>query len=238
MSVYSFLHERGIDELYQAVVLAVILLMLGGLAVRKRVAETDGGVIPDEGMSIRNILEIIVEALVDQARSVMGEEYRRYFPLVGSIFLFIVVSNLLGLVPGFGGATSDVNTACAWAIISFVAYNYVGIKTHGWKYVYQFMGPSLMEKEIGGRHYHIRVLAPVFLPLEIVLHGARILTLTVRLVANMFADHTVILIWLGMVPLVIPAIFMGLGLVVSVLQAFVFSLLTMIYIGQALQEPH
>ena len=238
MSVYSFLHERGIDELYQAVVLAVILLMLGGLAVRKRVAETDGGVLPDEGMSIRNILEIIVEALVDQARSVMGEEYRRYFPLVGSIFLFIVVSNLLGLVPGFGGATSDVNTACAWAIISFVAYNYVGIKTHGWKYVYQFMGPSLMEKEIGGRHYHIRVLAPVFLPLEIVLHGARILTLTVRLVANMFADHTVILIWLGMVPLVIPAIFMGLGLVVSVLQAFVFSLLTMIYIGQALQEPH
>lgn len=238
MSVYSFLHERGIDELYQAVVLAVILLVLGGLGVRKRVAETDGGVIPDEGVSIRNILEIIVEALVDQARSVMGEEYRRYFPLVGSIFLFIVVSNLLGLVPGFGGATSDVNTACAWAIISFVAYNYVGIKTHGWKYVYQFMGPSLMQKEIGGRHYHIRVLAPVFLPLEIVLHGARILTLTVRLVANMFADHTVILIWLGMVPLVIPAIFMGLGLVVSVLQAFVFSLLTMIYIGQALQEPH
>ena len=238
MSVYSFLHERGIDELYQAVVLAVFLLVLGGLGVRKRVAETDGGVIPDEGMSIRNILEIIVEALVDQARSVMGEEYRRYFPLVGSIFLFIVVSNLLGLVPGFGGATSDVNTACAWAIISFVAYNYVGIKTHGWKYVYQFMGPSLMEKEIGGKHYHIRVLAPVFLPLEIVLHGARILTLTVRLVANMFADHTVILIWLGMVPLVIPAIFMGLGLVVSVLQAFVFSLLTMIYIGQALQEPH
>ena len=238
MSVYSFLHERGIDELYQAVVLAVFLLVLGGLGVRKRVAETDGGVIPDEGMSIRNILEIIVEALVDQARSIMGEEYRRYFPLVGSIFLFIVVSNLLGLVPGFCGATSDVNTACAWAIISFVAYNYVGIKTHGWKYVYQFMGPSLMEKEIGGRHYHIRVLAPVFLPLEIVLHGARILTLTVRLVANMFADHTVILIWLGMVPLVIPAIFMGLGLVVSVLQAFVFSLLTMIYIGQALQEPH
>jgi F-type H+-transporting ATPase subunit a len=238
MSVYSFLHERGIDELYQAVVLAVILLVLGGLGVRKRVAETDGGVIPDEGVSIRNILEIIVEALVDQARSIMGEEYRRYFPLVGSIFLFIVVSNLLGLVPGFGGATSDVNTACAWAIISFVAYNYVGIKTHGWKYVYQFMGPSLMEKEIGGKHYHIRVLAPVFLPLEIVLHGARILTLTVRLVANMFADHTVILIWLGMVPLVIPAIFMGLGLVVSVLQAFVFSLLTMIYIGQALQEPH
>jgi F-type H+-transporting ATPase subunit a len=238
MSVYSFLHERGIDELYQAVVLAVVLLVLGGLAVRKRVLETGGGVIPDEGFSLRNVLEIIVEALVDQARAVMGEEYRRYFPVVGSIFFFILVSNLMGLVPGFSGATSDVNTAAAWAIISFVVYNFVGIRTHGWKYIYQFMGPSLLEKEIGGKHYHIRVLAPVFLPLEIVLHLARVLTLTVRLVANMFADHTVILIWLGMVPVLIPAIFMGLGLVVSVLQAFVFALLTMIYIGQALQEPH
>jgi F-type H+-transporting ATPase subunit a len=144
----------------------------------------------------------------------------------------------MGLIPGLGGATADVNTAAAWAVISFVLYNYVGIKTHGWKYIYQFMGPSLMEREIGGKHYHIRVMAPFFLPLEILLHLARILTLTVRLVANMFADHTVIVIWLGLVPVVLPAVFMGLGLVVSVLQAFVFSLLTMIYIGQALQEPH
>jgi F-type H+-transporting ATPase subunit a len=100
------------------------------------------------------------------------------------------------------------------------------------------MGPSLMEREIGGKHYHIRVLAPVFLPLELVLHVARVGTLTVRLVANMFADHAVIAIWLGLVPVVVPAIFMGLGLVVAVLQAFVFSLLTMIYIGQALEEAH
>jgi F-type H+-transporting ATPase subunit a len=238
MSVYSFLHQRGIDELYQAVVLAVFLLVLGGLAVRKRVLETGGGVIPDEGLSLRNVLELIVEALVSQAKAVMGDEYRRYFPVVGTIFFFILVSNLMGLVPGLGGATSDVNTAVAWAIISFLVYNFVGIRTHGWKYIYQFMGPSLYEREIGGKHYHIRVLAPVFLPLEIVLHLARILTLTVRLVANMFADHTLILIWLGMVPVLLPAIFMGLGLVVSVLQAFVFALLTMIYIGQALQEPH
>ena len=128
--------------------------------------------------------------------------------------------------------------AAAWAVISFVVYNYVGIKTHGWKYIYQFMGPVLMEREIGGKHYHIRLLAPVFLPLEILLNLARVLTLTVRLVANMFADHKVIAVWIGMVPIVIPAIFMGLGLIVSVLQAFVFSLLTMIYIGIALEEPH
>ena len=75
-------------------------------------------------------------------------------------------------------------------------------------------------------------------PLEIVLHLARILTLGIRLLANMFADHKVVVIWLGLVPVLLPAIFMGLGLLVSFLQAFVFALLTMIYIGQALEEPH
>ena len=94
------------------------------------------------------------------------------------------------------------------------------------------------DMEIGGKHYHVRLLAPVFLVLEIPLHFARILTLGIRLLANMFADHTVVLVWLGMVPLAVPAIFMGLGLLVSFLQAFVFALLTMIYIGQALEEPH
>jgi F-type H+-transporting ATPase subunit a len=81
-------------------------------------------------------------------------------------------------------------------------------------------------------------LTPFFLPLEIVLHFARIVTLAVRLLANMYADHTVVSVWIGLVPVVIPAIFMGLGLMVSFLQAVVFALLTMIYIGSASEEPH
>jgi F-type H+-transporting ATPase subunit a len=239
MSIYGPLREHlGVGELYQMVVLAALLLVGGGIAVKRRLAASDGGVLPDEGVSIRNIFEVVLDGLAGQARATMGDEWRSYFPVVGTIFFFILVSNLMGLVPGVGGSTTDVNTALAWAIISFAIYNYVGIKTHSWKYIYQFMGPSLMEREIGGKHYHVRLLAPVFLPLEIVLHLARILTLTVRLVANMFSDHKVIAVWIGMVPIVIPAIFMGLGLIVSVLQAFVFSLLTMIYIGMALEEPH
>jgi len=239
MNIYGPLREHvGIAELYQMVELAAMLLAAGGLAVKRRLATPDGGVLPDEGVSIRNIFEVVLDALAGQAKATMGDQWRAYFPVVGSIFFFILVSNLMGLVPGVGGATTDVNTALAWAIISFVVYNFVGMRTHGWKYIYQFMGPSLMEKTIGGTHYHIRLLAPIFLPLEIVLHFARILTLTVRLVANMFSDHKVIGVWLGMVPIAIPAIFMGLGLIVSVLQAFVFSLLTMIYIGLALEEPH
>ena len=100
----------------------------------------------------------------------------------------------MSLVPGLLGSTSDANVTFGWAIISFVVYNYVGIKQHGWKYIYQFMGPALTEWEIGGKHYHVRVLAPIFLPLEVVLHIARIVTLGVRLLANMFADHKVIMI--------------------------------------------
>jgi F-type H+-transporting ATPase subunit a len=239
MNIYAPLHEYlGFHEVLQAAALAVILLVLGGLSVRRRVAASGGGVLPDEGVSVRNLFEVVVEALAAQAKSVMGEQWRAYFPVVGSIFFFILASNLMGMVPGVGGATTDVNTALAWALISFAVYNYVGIKTHGWKYIYQFMGPSLQEREIAGKTYHIRWLTPVFLPLEIVLHSARVLTLTVRLVANMFSDHKVIAVWITMVPIAIPAIFMGLGLIVSVLQAFVFSLLTMIYIGMALEEPH
>lgn len=214
------------------------LILLAGVRVKAAIAAGGGGVIPEEGLSIRNIIEVAVENLVDLAEMTIGDEYRRYFPVVGTIFLFVLLSNVMSLVPGLAGATGDVNTTTAWAIISFSVYNFVGIRQHGWKYIYQFMGPSIIETEVGGKHWHIRLLAPIFLPLEIVLHLARILTLSVRLLANMFADHTVVLTWLGLVPALIPAIFMGLGLLVSFLQAFVFALLTMIYIGQALEEPH
>jgi F-type H+-transporting ATPase subunit a len=126
----------------------------------------------------------------------------------------------------------------AWAIISFLAYNAIGIRKHGFWYINQFMGPSFFEVHLLGRHLHVRPLAPLFLPLELILHSARILTLSVRLLANMFADHTVVSVWISLLPVAVPAVFMGLGLLVAVLQAFVFSLLTMIYIGQALEDPH
>ena len=239
MSIYGLLHEAyEVPHVVQAAVLAIVLLMAGSLVVRRQLAVAGGGVVPDEGVSLRNTVEVLVDALVGMARDLMGDDWRRYFPVVGSIFVFVFLSNLLGLVPGVGGATSDVNTTTAWAIISFLVYNYIGIKTHGWKYIYQFMGPVLWHAKIGGKEYHVRVLAPFMLLLEIPLHLARVATLSIRLLANMFADHTVVTVWLGLVPPLVPAIFMGLGLVIAFLQAFVFALLTMIYIGLALDEPH
>ncbi len=239
MTIYSFLeHHYTISWVLQAAVLAGAILMAAGLVVRRQLAVADRGLLPDEGVSVRNVLEVLVDWLADLARSVMGDEYRRYFPIVGTIFFFVLVSNLMGLVPGVGGSTSDTNVTTAWAILSFAVYNYVGVRTHRWKYIYQFMGPSLVEWKIGGRTFHVRLLAWFFLPLEILLHLVRILTLSLRLLANMFADHSIIAVWIVLVPVAIPAVFMGLGLLIAILQAFVFALLSMIYIGLALEEPH
>jgi F-type H+-transporting ATPase subunit a len=239
MNVFETLaHQLHIPWIIVSALFASVLLILAGVSVKRAVAGENAGVLPDEGVSIRNVVELAIEALGDLGQTTIGDNWRAYFPVVGSIFFFVLVSNVMSLVPGLLGSTSDVNVTFAWAIISFVVYNFVGIKQHGWKYIYQFMGPSIMNLEIGGKHYHVRLLAPVFLVLEIPLHFARILTLGIRLLANMFADHTVVLVWLGLVPIAVPAIFMGLGLLVSFLQAFVFALLTMIYVGQALEEPH
>jgi F-type H+-transporting ATPase subunit a len=237
MNIYQAL-EGQIPWVLQAALLASALLVMAGFAVRRQIAAANGGIVPDEGVTLRNVLEMIVDGLASLARDTMGDEWRRYFPVVGTIFFFILFSNLMGLVPFLGGSTSDINTTAAWAIISFAVYNYVGIKTHGFWYVNQFLGPSFFEAHIFGKHVHVRLLAPVFFILEVPLHFARIVTLALRLLANMFADHTVVGVWIGLVPIAVPAVFMGLGMLVCVLQAFVFSLLTMIYIGQALEEAH
>lgn len=237
VGIYGPLHGAGVHWVFQAAALAVALLVFAAISIRKRVA-IDGGVLPDEGVTVRNVIEVVIIQLGDLAESIMGDQWRDHFHIVGTIFFFVLVSNLLGLVPWIGGATSDVNTCAAWAIISFSYYNYIGIRTHGAKYIYQFMGPALMNMKIGNTTYHVRPLTPLFLPLELVLHAARVATLTIRLAANMFADHTVIAVWISIIPIAVPAIFMGLGLMVSFLQAFVFALLTMIYIGSALEEAH
>ena len=239
MNLYSPLeHALDLSWLFQAVALATLLLLIASWQVQRQLRTAKGGVLPDEGITLRNLFEVLVEGLSTLAEQTIGPEYRRWFPLVGSIFFFILISNLLGLVPGVGGATSDINTGFAWAIIAFCAYNYVGIRKHGLAYIYQFMGPSLFTLHLFGKHFHVRALAPLMLMIEVPLHFARIATLSIRLLANMFADHTVVAVWLTLVPAVIPAVFLGLGLVIAFIQAFVFSLLTMIYIGLALEEAH
>ncbi len=231
-------HATHVSWVIWSALFVGLLLILTGLLVRSRLAAAGGGIIPDEGLSLRNLCELVVEFLAGLAQQTMGDGWRKYFPLMGTIFLFILLSNLIGLIPGIGGSTSNANTTWGWALISFVAFQFVGIKEHGWSYINHYLGPSLFEMEIGGKKVHMRVLAPLYAPIELIGHLARIFTLAVRLLANMFADHTVVGVWLMLVPVVVPAIFMGLGVLVAVLQAYVFTLLSMIYIGLALEEAH
>lgn len=229
--------EHSAIVVVAALFVSLVLLAMGFM-VRSRLAQADGGLLPDEGLSVRNVAELLVEMLSGLAEQNMGPHWRSYFPIIGSIFFFVLTANIVGLIPGVEGATRSANVTWAWAAISFLAHQYVGIKEHGFAYVNHFLGPSLFDVHIGGKHIHVRALAPLYAPIELLSHVSRLFTLAVRLLANMFADHLVVTVWIGLVAVGVPAIFMGLGVMVAFLQAYVFALLSMIYIGLALEEAH
>jgi len=231
VSIYGPLEHAGVAKVFQSAALVSLLVVAMGLVVRRQLAAAHGGVIPDEGVTLRNVLELVVDGLANLARENMGEEWRRWFPLVGTIFVFILIGNLLNLIPGVGGPTDNINTTAGWALISVLVSEYAGIRKHGARYLDHFLGPRLGKS-------HFPALFFIFIPLELIGHVARVVTLAIRLLANMFADHTLVVIFLGLVPIAIPAIFLGLGTMVSVLQAFVFALLTMVYIGLNVEDAH
>ncbi len=207
-------------------VLTVLVLALMALAVSMDLTK-DPGLVPSEKLTLRNLLEILLEGMGDQMEGAIGPEWHRYVPLVCTLGLFILISNLTGLIPFFTGPTTFIETNLAWAVISFASYNVIGVRHHGLAYFKRFLGP-------------VPVLMPLMLPIEIINHLARMLSLTLRLTANMFADHTLVAIFVTM-PLVgffVPWAIMGLGLFVAFLQAFIFSYLTVVFIGEALEEAH
>lgn len=223
--LFDFL-ETWIAPKIATVAMTVLLLGVLGLLVQRGLQREDP-LIPSEKLTLRNFFELMLEGLTSQMRAVIGPEWHRYAPLVGTLGLFILVSNLVGLVPFFTGSTSFIETNLAWALLSFVTSEAVGIRQHGWSYLKQFVGP-------------VPWLAPILLPVELISHASRILSLTVRLTANMFADHTLVAIFLSfpIFGVFVPWLIMGLGLFVAFLQAFIFSYLTTVYIGMALEEAH
>jgi F-type H+-transporting ATPase subunit a len=196
--------------------------------VRRDLERTDG-VIPDERLTVRTFCELLLEGIVSLMQQTIGPEWRRFVPLVGTLGLFILVSNLMGLVPGLTGPTTFIETNVSWALLAFVVYNYAGIRHHGiGRYLAHFAGP-------------VWWLAPLMFPIEVFSHLVRIMSLTIRLTANMFADHTLVALFLSFglgLNFLTPWLFMGLGVFVSFLQAFIFSFLTIVYIGLALEEAH
>jgi F-type H+-transporting ATPase subunit a len=226
VNLFSWLeHATHVPWVIWSALFASALLLVSGLLVRQRLAAAQGGLVPDQGFTLRNVLELLVEMLSGLAEQNMGPHWRKYFPIIATLFFFILISNLMGLIPGLGGATTNANTTWAWAIISCALHQYVGVKEHGWGYLKHFVGP-------------VPLLAPLYIPIELLSHLSRVFTLAVRLLANMSADHIVVGVWILLVPIGIPAVFMGLGVLVAFLQAYVFAMLSMIYIGLALEDSH
>ncbi len=156
---------------------------------------------------------------------IIGKEGRKYVPLFGSLFIFILLANILGLVPGFAPPTSNFFTNLGLGLVVFVAYNYFGVREHGAKYFKQFMGPMLL-------------LAPLFILIEFFSHVFRPISLSIRLFGNMFGDHLVLEIFSELTKVVIPVVFYILGALVSVIQAAVFTILSVIYVAMAISHEH
>jgi F-type H+-transporting ATPase subunit a len=170
--------------------------------------------------------EWIHEFVDGQAESIIGHGYQRFVPYCTCVLLFVLLSNLLGLVPQFMSPTAKPWVPLGIAVPTFLYYNYWGVREQGVVgYAKHFAGP-------------IWWIAPLMVPIEIISHVARVLSLTVRLYANMFAGDMVVLVFFSLVPIGVPVVFNGLHLFVSLIQAYVFMLLAMIYLAQATAHDH
>jgi F-type H+-transporting ATPase subunit a len=173
----------------------------------------------------QNVMEVILGGFDALLNEIMGHNGRKFFPLIATLGLFILTSNLIGIVPGFESPTSNINTNAAMAIVVFLSTHVVGVKEHGLKYFKQFMGP-------------VWWLTPLMLPIEIISHISRPLSLTFRLFGNIKGEDIVLLVVLFLVPWFVPLPVFVLMLFTSLVQTLVFMLLSMMYIAGAMEEGH
>jgi F-type H+-transporting ATPase subunit a len=210
--------QRPIDNIFAMEVLVVLILLAFFVVVRVTLSVEKPG-------AAQHIAEMLHGMVSEQAESIIGHGFERFVPFVTVVFVFILVSNLLGLLPGFISPTAKAWVPLGIASLTFLYYHYQGVRANGFGYVKQFLGP-------------VWWLAWLMLPIEIISHLARVLSLTVRLYANMFAGDLVTLAFFSLVPIAVPVVFLGLHLGVSVIQAYVFMLLAMIYVSLAVSHDH
>lgn len=215
-------HATHIPAHTIALIVASLLFVAAGFAYRAKTSTAKNVVIPDKGITLRNIIEALGQMIYNSAKSVMGEaSAKKYFPYVVFVFLFIFVNNVIGLLPGSLSPNQSLNTTLALGFFTFFYFNYQGIRAVGFvSYMKHFAGP-------------MPALALLIFPIELISISVRPISLALRLRGNMEGDHMVLGIFSEFVPYLVPVPFYGLGLFVSFLQAFVFTTLTMIYIGMA-----
>jgi F-type H+-transporting ATPase subunit a len=223
-SLFPFLKKLP-PHVSNAIIVSVILLIIVVLGYRQ-LRRTEDKIVPEPKITFRNFVEMIVETLSNIIVDTMGPRGKEFVLIVGTLALFILFNNLSGLVPGFLPATDNVNTTFACSLTVFVMTHYYGFREHGIKYLKQFVGPFWW-------------LAPLMVPIELIGHMARPLSLGLRLFGNITGDHLVTAIFFGLVPLLVPLPVMFLGLFVAFVQTFVFMLLSMAYFSGAIShEEH
>jgi F-type H+-transporting ATPase subunit a len=217
MNTLLFLENHYVPEQCMYAFVVVILLSVLSLLATRRLAVYPG--------KVQNVMEVIIGGFDSLLTETMGHEGRKFFPLIATLGLFILTSNLLGLIPGFESPTANINTNAAMAIIVFLSTHVVGIMNHGFKYFKQFMGP-------------VGWLTPLMLPIEVISHISRPLSLTFRLFGNIKGEDIVLLVVLFLVPYLVPIPVFILMIFTSLVQTLVFMLLAMMYIAGAMEEGH
>ncbi len=209
-----------------SVVLILVLLTLAAIRFRIGLSKkSTDAIVPSPSVSIGNLFELISEGILGFMTNIMGEKNaKKYLPIIGTLAFFILLSNLMALVPGMDPPTAALKTNLALALSVFILTHYEGVKAQGAKnYLKHFTGP-------------IVYLAPLFIVIEIIGHLARPVSLSIRLMGNMFSDHKIGAVFFGLVPLLIPVPFLVLGLIVAIVQTFVFCLLATVYIQLAISH--
>ena len=214
---HTFLQKILLPYVTYTWVIMIGLVILVKLTVRKIELVPKGG---------QNVFEVVINGIEEFMVSVTGEEGRYLFPLIGTLAFFILISNYMGMIPGFFGPTANVNTTAACAIIVVVYTHVIGVKFHGPAYIKHFMGP-------------IWWLSPLIFVVEVIGHIARILSLSIRLFGNIFGEELVLAILMFLAGLYLaPLPVMFLGLFTGGVQAFIFCLLAMMYFAGAIEHAH
>jgi F-type H+-transporting ATPase subunit a len=205
---------------YVAMQLLVALMIIVVFAIlRPRLSVDSPG-------KLQHSFELVYEFVSGQAEENVGHDGHRYITYFGTVFIFVLFANLIGVIPGFESPTMIPSVPAGLAVATFCYYNIMGVQANGiFKYAAHFAGP-------------IWWMAPLMIPIEIVSHMARPLSLTIRLFANMYAGEQVTGVFLKLTLLIVPALFMGLHVFVSLLQAYIFMLLTMMYVAGAVAHDH
>lgn len=211
--------EAPISNAVSMQILVVGIMLLFFILVRMRLSvESPGG--------LQHVFEGLHNFIQGQSDEIIGHHSEPYTPFLVSLFSFVLIANLLGLVPGLESPTATPSVPLGLAICAFLYYNAKGLQKQGpLNYAKHFAGP-------------MPALAPLMIPIEIVSHLARVMSLTIRLFANMFAGDMVTLVFFSLVPIGVPVIFLGLHIGVSFLQAYIFALLTTVYLAGAVAEEH